>query len=89
MTSLHLFEFSDLSWCPNCLRTHIQRNTTLAWTSPLPFTNDAPLGSKAAELILEELPGVEGHTFIDPCAGAGGPVAEIERAINGKLRAQR
>lgn len=72
---------------PSFLRAHIQNALTLTWTTPLPLSR-AP-AVLAAEVLQSELPGdLSSYTFVDFCAGGGGPTPEIERVVNGSLRAR-
>ncbi|SPN99029.1 uncharacterized protein DNG_02068 [Cephalotrichum gorgonifer] len=85
---LQVFEIDDQTWFPPFLRAHIQNALTLTWTTPLPLST-AP-AVLAARVLQSELPGedLSSYTFVDFCAGGGGPTPEIERVVNDSLRAK-
>ena len=70
---------------PAFLRSHIQNALTLTWTTSLPLST-AP-ATHAASVLRAQLPAPPAsYTFIDFCAGAGGPTPAIERLVNDSLR---
>ncbi|KAJ5538698.1 hypothetical protein N7494_008177 [Penicillium frequentans] len=84
----HLFEIGDQSWCPEWMRTYIQSYLTSVWNLHVPpFSKTSPAGV-AANLILENLPDASSYTFVELCAGAGGPTGKIETILNTKLQAE-
>jgi hypothetical protein len=84
----HLFEIGDQSWCPEWVRAYIQSYLTEVWNLHIPpFSQTSPAGV-AADLIIETLSDVSSYTFVDLCAGAGGPTGTIENILNRKLEAE-
>ncbi|KAK8069061.1 hypothetical protein PG994_005677 [Apiospora phragmitis] len=89
---MHLFEISDQPWFPSYLRALVQEGLHHAWTTSLPIIQ--PQGSPAS-LVARTLQQVLGrrnvsrYTYIDFCAGAGGPTPFIERALNASLARQQ
>lgn len=83
---LHLAEIEDQSWCPSWLREHTHKALARMWQ-----TSNSKNGSPAAQacdLLLQALGGVEQaaqFTFIDACAGAGGPTPLLEAKMNKRL----
>ena len=64
------------------------------WNFCLPPLQSQSPAAHVAETLRQVLgededggPGVTRYTFIDFCAGAGGPTPDIERALNGQLTA--
>ncbi|KAK8014112.1 hypothetical protein PG990_007408 [Apiospora arundinis] len=88
---MHLFEIDDQPWFPSYLRGLVQEGLLHAWTTSLPIIQ--PQGSPAS-LVARTLQQVLGrdnvsrYTYIDFCAGAGGPTPVIERTLNASLAAQ-
>ncbi|KAI1410497.1 hypothetical protein F5Y13DRAFT_167887 [Hypoxylon sp. FL1857] len=83
---LHLWEIDDQPWFPSFLRAYVQTGLTHAWTVHIPILQP----SSAATIVAATLRRVLGdrvsrHTYIDFCAGAGGPTPFIERALNKQL----
>ncbi|KAL8725157.1 MAG: hypothetical protein Q9166_007532 [cf. Caloplaca sp. 2 TL-2023] len=85
---LQLAEVEDQSWCPSWLREHSHHALARMWR-----TSNSKKGSpatQACDLLLRALGGPEKasqFTFIDSCAGAGGPTPLLEPAMNAKLTA--
>jgi len=85
---IHLAEIEDQSWCPSWLREHTHRALARMWQ-----TSNSKKGSpatQACDLLLQQLGGPEtasGFTFVDACAGAGGPTPLLEPKMNAKLKA--
>ncbi|KAI1814898.1 hypothetical protein GGS20DRAFT_546337 [Poronia punctata] len=83
---LHLFEIADQPWFPPFLRAYIQTGLTHAWTTCVPILQPCSPATLAANILRRELDdSVSAYTYIDFCAGAGGPTPEIERALNRQL----
>ncbi|KAF2164607.1 hypothetical protein M409DRAFT_67744 [Zasmidium cellare ATCC 36951] len=76
----HLVEINDQPWLPDWIRERVQECLTLLWT-----LNLAPLQEHSpASLVAGTLAQVLGvrcrdYTFVDFCAGAGGPTPFIEK----------
>ncbi|KAL7938711.1 hypothetical protein V8C35DRAFT_288956 [Trichoderma chlorosporum] len=85
---LHLFEIDDQPWFPSFLRSHVQDALTLAWNSNTPLQPDSPARIAASTLIRQLGSSLSSYTFIDFCAGGGGPTPAIQQAINSHLSAQ-
>ncbi|MCJ1417600.1 hypothetical protein MMC32_003944 [Xylographa parallela] len=83
---IHWYEINDQSWFPAYLRARVQAGLTLMWTLNLPIIQP----SSPSELVAETLQRVLGervrdYTFVDFCAGAGGPTPYIEKDLNARL----
>ena len=84
----HLAEIEDQSWCPEFLRTHTHRALARAWKTSTSKNGSAAF--QASKILVQELGGLSKtaeFTFIDSCAGAGGPTPIIEPALNKQLSA--
>ncbi|EMR62525.1 hypothetical protein UCREL1_10542 [Eutypa lata UCREL1] len=85
---MHLFEIDDQPWFPSFLRAHVQAGLTHAWNFRLPPLQASTPAALVAETLRRTLGGDGGaakYTYIDFCAGAGGPTPDIERALNERL----
>ena len=84
---LHLAEIEDQSWCPSWLREHSHKALVRTWRMSI-----SSLGSpaiQACRVLLDQLGGAKNaskYTFVDACAGAGGPTPLIEPRMNEELR---
>ncbi|KAF4995301.1 hypothetical protein FDECE_12852 [Fusarium decemcellulare] len=84
---MHLFEIDDQPWFPAFLRARIQDALTRAWISNTPLQSQSP-ASLAASLLIKYLnTSLSEYTFIDFCAGGGGPTPSIARTVNAHLHA--
>lgn len=84
---LHLAEIEDQSWCPEFLRTHSHRALARAWKTST--SEDGSPAFQACKILVQELGGLSKtaeYTFVDSCAGAGGPTPIIELQLNEQLR---
>ena len=84
----HLAEVEDQSWCPSWLREHSHSALARMWRTSN-SKNGSP-ATQACDLILRALGGPEQaaqFTFVDACAGAGGPTPLLEPAMNARLTA--
>ena len=82
-----LMEIEDQSWCPEWLRQSSHSSLAQMWK-----TRSSKKGSpaeQACDLILENIPDVADFTFIDACAGAGGPTPLLEARLNQILAQQQ
>lgn len=85
---LHLAEIEDQSWCPSWLREHSHKALARTWSMSI-----SKLGSpavQACKILLDILGGPKNatkYTFVDACAGAGGPSPLLEQNMNEQLRA--
>ncbi|KAI1504787.1 hypothetical protein F5X99DRAFT_405788 [Biscogniauxia marginata] len=83
---MHLFEIDDQPWFPPFLRAHVQSGLTHAWTTCIPYLQSCSPATLVANTLLRELgASVSRYTYIDFCAGAGGPTPFIEKALNRQL----
>ncbi|KAM6479160.1 hypothetical protein HDV62DRAFT_167997 [Trichoderma sp. SZMC 28011] len=85
---LHLFEIDDQPWFPSFLRSHVQDALTLAWNSNTLLQPESPARIAAFTLIRQLGNSLSSYTFIDFCAGGGGPIPAIQQAINSHLSTQ-
>jgi hypothetical protein len=85
---LHLAEVEDQPWCPSWLREHSHRSLARMWRTS--NSKNGPPAAQAANLLLYVLGGpvkASKYTFIDACAGAGGPTPLLEPVVNSKISA--
>ncbi|KAK6086707.1 hypothetical protein SCUP515_00273 [Seiridium cupressi] len=83
---LHLFEIDDQPWFPPYLRARVQDGLMHAWTFSLPFLWSCSPATLVARVLQRNLGSyISKYTFIDFCAGAGGPTPYIEQALNESL----
>ncbi|KAI1078871.1 hypothetical protein F5B20DRAFT_546495 [Whalleya microplaca] len=83
---MHLFEIDDQPWFPPFLRAYVQTGLTHAWTVALPPLQQCSPATLVANTLRRVLgASVSAHTYIDFCAGAGGPTPFIEQALNAQL----
>jgi len=83
---IQFFEVNDQAWFPQYLREKIQSGLTLAWTFRVPViqkTSPAQLVANTLNRILST--NVTDYTYVDFCAGAGGPTPFIEQNLNAQL----
>src|SRR5437763_14018062 len=77
MPRMHLFEREDQPWLPRVFRDFI--------TDQLRFTHNEPMREPVNLAIARRLGIVLSRTgstqIVDLCAGAGGPIAHIERIL--------
>ncbi|KAI9820034.1 MAG: hypothetical protein M1827_006605 [Pycnora praestabilis] len=83
---LQLFEIDDQPWFPPYLRQKVQTCLTWIWKAQLPYLQSSSPARLVTSTLLKTLgDSVSGYTFIDFCAGAGGPTPVIERLLNKEL----
>ena len=82
----HLMEIEDQTWCPNWLRESSHSSLAQMWKTQ--SSKRGSPASQACDLIFEHLENVDNFTFIDACAGAGGPTPLLEARLNGILKTQ-
>jgi len=81
---LRLFEIDDQSWFPPSLRLSVQACLTEIWKLQAPLlqpTSPASLVARTLQSVLGAS-NLQVYTFVDFCAGAGGPTPYIEREVN-------
>ncbi|KAL2198037.1 hypothetical protein P885DRAFT_33518 [Corynascus similis CBS 632.67] len=67
----------------------MQAALTAAWTTYIPLLQTSSPAQLVARLLRTHLsPGLHSYTFIDFCAGAGGPTPSIERHLNYKKQGE-
>lgn len=72
---------------PAYLRAKVQAGLTLLWTLKLPVvqaSSPAALVAKTIHRVLGD--NISDYTYVDFCAGAGGPTPFIEKDLNARLR---
>ncbi|KAI6775786.1 hypothetical protein HG530_002544 [Fusarium avenaceum] len=73
---------------PAFLRARVQDGLTRAWLFSTPLQPQSP-ASLSAKVLIEQLnTSLSDFTFVDFCAGGGGPTPSIARTVNGHLRSQ-
>ncbi|KAI5922455.1 hypothetical protein F4810DRAFT_711569 [Camillea tinctor] len=83
---MHLFEIDDQPWFPPFLREQVQAGLTHAWTICIPVLQSCSPATLVANTLRRVLgQSVSKYTYIDFCAGAGGPTPFIEQALNQQL----
>ncbi|KAK1713665.1 uncharacterized protein CLUP02_16554 [Colletotrichum lupini] len=86
----HLFEIDDQTWFPSFLRAYVQEGLHAAWVYRVPVLQTSSPARVAAQILQHVLgPRLPSYTFIDFCAGSGGPTPAIERFVNRHLTAQK
>ncbi|GIJ92396.1 hypothetical protein Asppvi_011378 [Aspergillus pseudoviridinutans] len=84
----HLIEVGDQAWCPGWLLAYLQSYLTEIWSLHIPgFSKTSPAGV-ACNIINRNLPDASSFTFVDLCAGAGGPIPVLDSALNKNLQAE-
>ncbi|MCJ1389405.1 hypothetical protein MMC18_002262 [Xylographa bjoerkii] len=83
---IHWYEINDQSWFPSYLRARVQAGLTLMWTVNLPIIQPSSPGELVAATLQRVLgKRISDYTFVDFCAGAGGPTPYIEKDLNARL----
>ncbi|KAB8294086.1 hypothetical protein EYC80_009540 [Monilinia laxa] len=83
---LHLFEINDQPWFPQYLRLKVQSCLTLCWTFRVPIIQPSSPAQLVATTLSRTLSNdVTSYTYVDFCAGAGGPTPYIEVYMNAHL----
>lgn len=83
----HLIEIEDQPWCPAFLREYAHRSLHRFWC--MVGEGGRTLVSQAADFLVAYLPADPStYTFVDCCAGAGGPTPLLEADLNQRLRQQ-
>ncbi|KAF9875961.1 hypothetical protein CkaCkLH20_06407 [Colletotrichum karsti] len=86
----HLFEIDDQPWFPSLIRGQVQEALHATWVNKFPILQTASPANLAAQVLQRILgPRLPSYTFIDFCAGSGGPTPAIERAVNRHLTAKK
>jgi len=71
---------------PQYLREKVQSCLTLCWTFQVPLLQKASPAQLVASTLYKTLNGhVTSYTYVDFCAGAGGPTPFIEKDLNAQL----
>ncbi|KAH9214110.1 hypothetical protein DL95DRAFT_338183 [Leptodontidium sp. 2 PMI_412] len=83
---IHFYEINDQSWFPQYLREKVQSCLTLCWTFRMPVLQKASPAQLVASTLYRTLADdVANYTYVDFCAGAGGPTPFIEKDLNAQL----
>ncbi|KAK0718481.1 hypothetical protein B0T26DRAFT_831019 [Lasiosphaeria miniovina] len=82
-----LFEIEDMPWCPSWLREYAHRALHQMWNTVGPGKTSST-AAQACDILVSKLPAEpSAYTFVDACAGAGGPTPMLERSLNSRLKA--
>ncbi|MCJ1251586.1 hypothetical protein MMC30_008821 [Trapelia coarctata] len=81
----HLLELGDQSWCPEWLREYSHLARIQMWKTEAPGGRGSP-AAQVCDLLDDNLPDASSFTYIDSCAGGGGPIPIMEATLNQKLR---
>jgi hypothetical protein len=82
---LQLFEIEDLRWCPSWLREFSHKSLHQMWNT-VGLGRKTSTAAQACDVLVSKLPlSPSDYTFIDCCAGAGGPTPILERILNHRL----
>lgn len=84
---LHLAEIEDQSWCPSWLREHSHKALRRTWR--LNLSHHGSPAVQACRVLIDQLGGLKKaaeYTYVDACAGAGGPTPLLEKHMNEQLR---
>jgi len=86
---IHFYEINDQSWFPQYLREKVQSSLTLCWTFRAPLLQKASPARLVATTLYQNLSdNIMNYTYVDFCAGAGGPTPFIEKDLNAQLSAR-
>ncbi|KAL2069601.1 hypothetical protein VTL71DRAFT_14280 [Oculimacula yallundae] len=86
---IHFYEINDQAWFPQYLREKVQSCLTLCWTFRVPVLQKASPAQLVASTLYRTLADdVTNYTYVDFCAGAGGPTPFIEKDLNAQLSSQ-
>lgn len=83
----HLLELGDQSWCPEWLREYSHLARIQMWKTEAPGGKGSP-AAQVCDLLVDKLPDASSFTFIDSCAGGGGPIPIMEATLNQKLHSK-
>lgn len=88
-----LCEIEDFPWCPVFLREYAHKLLHQFWCTPSNTGSDSPgrrIASQAADLLITFLPeNPSQYTFVDCCAGAGGPTPLLEEDLNSRIASEK
>ncbi|KAG9231197.1 hypothetical protein BJ875DRAFT_127821 [Amylocarpus encephaloides] len=83
---VHFYEINDQTWFPQYLREKVQSCLTLCWTFRAPILQKVSPARLVASTLYDVLgEEIEKYTYVDFCAGAGGPTPFIEKDLNAQL----
>ncbi|KUJ12288.1 uncharacterized protein LY89DRAFT_652697 [Mollisia scopiformis] len=86
---IHFYEINDQAWFPQYLREKVQSCLTLCWTFRVPILQKASPAQLVTSTLYRVLgDSVTSYTYVDFCAGAGGPTPFIEKDLNAQLSAR-
>ena len=84
---VHLAEVEDQFWCPSWLREHSHKALVRTWR--ISVSDRGSPAVQASKILVDQLGGptkATKYTYIDACAGSGGPTPLIEQRMNDQLR---
>jgi len=84
---LHLAEIENQPWCPSWLREHSHKALARTWRMSLSARGSPAV--QACQVLIDQLGGPQPaseYTYVDVCAGAGGPTTLIEQQMDTQLR---
>lgn len=80
-----LFEIEDMAWCPSWLREYAHRSLHQMW-STVGLNRTSSTAAQACDILVSKLSrSPNAYTFVDACAGAGGPTPLLEKVLNTRL----
>ncbi|KAE8453223.1 hypothetical protein EG329_011290 [Mollisiaceae sp. DMI_Dod_QoI] len=83
---IHFYEINDQTWFPQYLREKVQSCLTLCWTFRVPILQKASPAQLVTSTLYRTLgDNITSYTYVDFCAGAGGPTPIIEKDLNARL----
>ncbi|KAI9743072.1 MAG: hypothetical protein M1818_003367 [Claussenomyces sp. TS43310] len=84
---IHFYEINDQVWFPQYLREKVQSCLAIAWTFRAPVIQKTSPAKLVATTIYDVLSRkTTDYTYVDFCAGAGGPTPFIEQHLNAQLQ---
>ncbi|KAI9650841.1 hypothetical protein NHQ30_000876 [Ciborinia camelliae] len=84
---IQFFEVDDQPWFPQYLRQKVQSCLTVCWTFRVPLIQPSSPAQLVATTLCRILSDdVTTYTYVDFCAGAGGPTPYIEVYMNAQLK---
>ncbi|KFY05519.1 hypothetical protein V492_08480 [Pseudogymnoascus sp. VKM F-4246] len=83
---IQFYEITDQPWFPEYFLRMVQSCLTVAWNFRMPIMQKHSPAQCVSSILLNTLDkSVTEYTYVDFCAGAGGPTPFIERELNQKL----
>ncbi|OBT66911.1 hypothetical protein VE03_04160 [Pseudogymnoascus sp. 23342-1-I1] len=83
---IQFYEIADQPWFPEYFLRKVQSCLTVAWNFRMPIMQKHSPAQVVSSILYNTLDkSVTEYTYVDFCAGAGGPTPCIERELNHKL----